>query len=116
MTGRSWAGAVEVAPGDVLDAASLPAALAGVEAAFYLVHSMGGPGDFAALDRQLAGKAGIADKGGIILQFYPTEASATLYDLEQKRAAGKQIRETVFLVARTGDGFVFSVEEQFYRQ
>ena len=32
----------EVATADLLDAASLPAALEGMEAAYYLVHSMGG--------------------------------------------------------------------------
>ena len=41
---------------------------------------------FAALDRRLADKAGIADKGGIILQFYPAAAQAILYELEQKHA------------------------------
>jgi hypothetical protein len=73
---------------------------------------------FAALDRQLAAKAGIADKGGIILQFYPREAQAILNNLEQKHAGGRspeQIRHTVFRVTRTGEVFEFSVEEQFYR-
>jgi uncharacterized protein YbjT (DUF2867 family) len=41
----------EVVRGDVLDAASLHAALAGVETAYYLVHSMGGSSAFADLDR-----------------------------------------------------------------
>jgi hypothetical protein len=73
---------------------------------------------FAALDRQLAAKAGIADKGGIILQFYPREAQAILNNLEQQHAGGRkpqEIRHTVFRVTRTGQGFEFSVEEQFYR-
>lgn len=42
---------VEVVPGDVLDAASLPPAMQGVEAAVYMVHAMGSTGDFAAQDR-----------------------------------------------------------------
>ncbi|MBM4186739.1 MAG: SDR family oxidoreductase [Gemmatimonadetes bacterium] len=42
---------VEVVPGDVLDAASLSRAMEGVEAAYYLVHSMGTTGDFEAEDR-----------------------------------------------------------------
>ncbi len=42
---------VEVVPGDVLDAASLSRAMQGVEAAYYMVHSMGTTGDFAAQDR-----------------------------------------------------------------
>lgn len=47
-------GGVEVVPGDLLDATSLSAALAGVQAAFYLVHSMGATGDFEAQDRLAA--------------------------------------------------------------
>ena len=75
-------------------------------------------GQFAALDRRLVAKAGIADKGRIILQFYPTDAQKILFDLEQNRAAGRtpeQIRRTVFRVTRAGNGFEFSVEEQSYR-
>ena len=45
---------VEVVAGDVLDAASLGPALAGVGTAYYLVHSMGGSGDFAASMRDFA--------------------------------------------------------------
>ncbi|MBD3236043.1 MAG: DUF2867 domain-containing protein [Candidatus Eisenbacteria bacterium] len=37
--------------GDVLDAASLPPALRGIDIAFYLIHSMGARGSFAELDR-----------------------------------------------------------------
>jgi len=40
--------------GDVLDEASLRRAMAGVRSAYYLVHSMGGPGDFAERDREAA--------------------------------------------------------------
>ncbi len=43
---------------------------------------------FASLDHQLAVKAGVADKGRIILQFYPPEAQAILVGLEQKHAGG----------------------------
>jgi hypothetical protein len=73
---------------------------------------------FAAFDRQLAAKAGIAEKGQIILQFYPPPTQAILYQLEQQRAAGRkpeQIRHTVFRVKPSGKGFEFSVEEQSYR-
>lgn len=72
---------------------------------------------FAALDRQLAVKAGIADKGRIILQFFPPDTQAILFGLEQKKAGDRtpdQIRRTVFRVTRKGAGFEFSVEEQFY--
>jgi uncharacterized protein YbjT (DUF2867 family) len=43
---------VEVAGGDALDAASLAGAMAGVESAFYPVHSMGASGDFTGTDRR----------------------------------------------------------------
>jgi hypothetical protein len=75
-------------------------------------------GQFAALDRRLVAKAGIADKGQIVLQFYPADTQAILYDLERKRAGVRkpeQIRRTVFRVSRSGERFEFSVEEQSYR-
>ena len=73
---------------------------------------------FAALDRQLAAKAGIADKGEIIFQFLPDQTAAILLDLEQKSAGGRkpeQIRRTIFRVTRNGNRFEFSVAEQSYR-
>src|ERR1700736_4896279 len=42
----------EVVRGDVLDRDSLDGALEGVHTAYYLVHSMGGDGDFEELDRR----------------------------------------------------------------
>ena len=44
----------EVVKGDVLDPASLSAALKSVHTAYYLVHSMGSSGDFEIEDRQAA--------------------------------------------------------------
>lgn len=40
LAGRGWSGAVDLACGDVLQPETLPAALQGVEAAYYLIHSM----------------------------------------------------------------------------
>lgn len=51
---------VEVVAGDVLDASSLPPAMQGVEAAFYLVHSMGATGDFEEQDRLAADSFALA--------------------------------------------------------
>jgi uncharacterized protein YbjT (DUF2867 family) len=42
---------VEVVQGDLLNAASLSAAMQGADAAYYLVHSMGATGDFETQDR-----------------------------------------------------------------
>ena len=53
LEGRGWSG-VELARADALDPATLPAVLAGVDVAYYLVHSMAAGRDFAAIDRQAA--------------------------------------------------------------
>ncbi|QDU80051.1 3 beta-hydroxysteroid dehydrogenase/Delta 5--_4-isomerase [Polystyrenella longa] len=45
---------IEIRQGDVLDLASLKQALKGIDTAFYLVHLMGGDGDFMERDRQAA--------------------------------------------------------------
>jgi uncharacterized protein YbjT (DUF2867 family) len=50
LQGRPWLNQVEVAEGDVLRPDTLPVALDGVQAAYYLVHSMLAHGDFAAQD------------------------------------------------------------------
>jgi uncharacterized protein YbjT (DUF2867 family)/uncharacterized protein YndB with AHSA1/START domain len=46
LRGRRWHGSVEAVPGDVLDPATLPTVLAGVDTAYYLVHSLGAGADF----------------------------------------------------------------------
>lgn len=54
LQGRAWLNQVEVACGDVLDPGSLPAAMQGVDAAYYLVHSMSSSADFDRKDIQAA--------------------------------------------------------------
>ncbi len=57
---------VEVVAGDVLDADSLEGAMCGVEAAFYLIHSMGATGDFEEQDRRAADQfAHAAQRAGV---------------------------------------------------
>ncbi|HEX2577358.1 MAG TPA: SDR family oxidoreductase [Aquihabitans sp.] len=51
---QSWRDDVEVAKGDVTDRDSLDEALAGVDAAYFLVHSMGGAAHFEEEDRRAA--------------------------------------------------------------
>ncbi len=53
LEARGWQG-VELVAADALDPASLPPALAGIEVAYYLVHSMGGGPGFARRDRDAA--------------------------------------------------------------
>jgi uncharacterized protein YbjT (DUF2867 family) len=50
---HEWAGRVEAVPGDAADPDAVARACRGTEAAFYLVHSMDGPG-YAARDRHAA--------------------------------------------------------------
>src|SRR3954453_10274806 len=51
---RRGTGGGDARTGDVLSGHGLPEALRGVRTAYYLVHSMGAGGDFAAKDRQAA--------------------------------------------------------------
>jgi uncharacterized protein YbjT (DUF2867 family) len=51
---------LDVVCGDVLDPRTLPAAMADVHAAYYLVHSMGSRGDFAEQDVRAARNFGLA--------------------------------------------------------
>ncbi len=55
IRGRPWERDVEVVRGDLLKPETLGPAVAGMDAAYYLVHSMYGGEDFAARDRQAAG-------------------------------------------------------------
>src|SRR5512135_126797 len=61
LQGRGWRPRVEVFRGDVLQPPSLPKAVQGVDAVYYLVHSMGGGSDFSERDllaaRNVAGAA-----------------------------------------------------------
>lgn len=50
----SWRERVEVSQGDATDAGDVRRALAGVDVAYYLLHSMDSRGDFARRDRDLA--------------------------------------------------------------
>lgn len=46
LAGRGWSGAVEIVRGDPLQPESLPAAMQGVDAAYYLIHSMSSGKDY----------------------------------------------------------------------
>jgi uncharacterized protein YbjT (DUF2867 family) len=61
-----WRARVEVAEGDVLDPASLASALAGCEAAYYLVHALAGGAGFEERDRRAAANfRAAADAAGL---------------------------------------------------
>ncbi|HKH08395.1 MAG TPA: NAD(P)H-binding protein, partial [Agromyces sp.] len=49
-----WAGDVDIVAGDLADRASVDVAMDGIEVVYYLVHSMGGPGDFESDELRIA--------------------------------------------------------------
>ncbi len=60
VQGRPWRAQVEVVAGDVLRPETLPAALDGIQVAYYLIHSMIGHSDFHTRDLQAAQHFGAA--------------------------------------------------------
>jgi len=60
LAGRAWLPSVDVVAGDVLHPETLPAGLAGVDVAYYLVHSMRGGPDFERRDAEAAAAFGRA--------------------------------------------------------
>jgi uncharacterized protein YbjT (DUF2867 family) len=65
LEAREWMG-VELAEADALKPETLPAALAGIEVAYYLVHSMAAGKDFGRLDLEAAENfAGAAARAGV---------------------------------------------------
>ncbi|MEN0109749.1 MAG: hypothetical protein AAF805_03405 [Planctomycetota bacterium] len=74
-------------------------------------------GPLASLDERLAKKAGIADRGDVILQFCRPATQQTLLALEREAAGGRPTTEvvrTVFRVEKSGSDYRFRVEEQTY--
>lgn len=79
----------------------------------YSMRAAGPP--LAPLDLRLARKAGISDKGPLILTYYPPETWGILMKLEQDASGGKSmefLQFTAFRVTAESGRFTFSVEEQ----
>lgn len=100
LHGRPWIDTVEVATGDVLKPETLPAALAGVSAAYYLIHSMSASGDFHDRDIVAARNFGTAAReagvGRIIyLSGLGEESDEALSEhLSSRHATGAALRES----------------------
>ena len=62
LQGRAWLEQVELATGDMLQPESLVAAMRGVQAVYYLVHSLGGGSDFSERDLMAASHCASAAK------------------------------------------------------
>ena len=108
---RSWVEQVEVAVGDVLNPQSLSQALAGVDTAYYLVHSMSKGGDFHELDIQAARTFGeaAADAGvkRIIYLGGLGVADADLSPhLRSRQETGQALRESGVSVTEFRSGIV----------
>lgn len=98
LAGRSWRDQVEVAVGDVLDPATLPAAMEDVDAAYYLIHSMRRHADFGERDlraaRNFAGAAAGQGVGRIIYLGGLGDADAGLSEhLRSRQETGAALRE-----------------------
>jgi uncharacterized protein YbjT (DUF2867 family) len=62
LQGRSWLDRVEIVQGDVLQPATLDPALEGIDAAYYLIHSMRGGENFHSRDIEGAQNFGVAGR------------------------------------------------------
>lgn len=95
LEGRGWDG-VEVVGADVLDSASLGPALAGVDVAYYLVHSMAAGRDFGRLDlaaaRNFADAAAAAGVGRIVYLGGLVPADAASEHIVSRRDTGNVLR------------------------
>jgi uncharacterized protein YbjT (DUF2867 family) len=96
LRGRISAG-VELAQGDVLDGPSLIGPMEKVDAAFYLVHSMGTPGSFETSDRLAAENFGTAARAAgvqriIYLGGLAEQTSALSPHLRSRHEVGELLR------------------------
>jgi len=82
---------VEVVGGDVLDASSLDAALAGVDTAFYLVHGMGSRSDFQEEDRRGAINFGNAARAAGVRRIVYLGGLGTATDLSPHLASRQEV-------------------------
>ena len=98
LRGRA-APSTEIVGGDVLDPASLARALAGVRAAYYLVHSMDAAGGFEARDREAARAFGAAARAAgvpriIYLGGLAGPGEALSAHLRSRHEVGRLLRES----------------------
>jgi len=97
LQGRAWLDQVELAPGDMLQPASLSAAMREVSVVYYLIHSLGGGGDFSERDlvaaRNCASAAKSAGRG------------ANHLSGRTRRSAGRTVTP---LALASGDGHSFA--------
>ena len=99
-----------VVRGDCLDPISLPGALAGIDTACYLVHSMGGTADFEAQDRIAASNFGTAARAAGVRRLVYVgglgSASGLSRHLRSRHETGAVLRESGVPVVELRSGIV----------
>ena len=99
-----------VVRGDCLDPTSLPDALAGVDTAYYLVHSMGGAADFEAQDRAAARNFGAAARAAGVRRIVYVgglgSAAGLSRHLRSRQETGAVLRESGVPVIELRSGIV----------
>ena len=98
LRGRAWLPLVQVAVGDVLAPETLPAALAGIDVAYYLVHSLYAGSTFSQLDLTAARNFGAAARAAgvqriIYLGALGDPASKLSPHLRSRQATADALRE-----------------------
>jgi uncharacterized protein YbjT (DUF2867 family) len=99
LAGRSWGEQVEIVAGDVLHPRSLTATMAGVDTAYYLIHSMSEGDEFHQRDLDAARNFGAAARAaGVRRLIYLGglgDPSADLsHHLRSRQATGQALRES----------------------
>jgi uncharacterized protein YbjT (DUF2867 family) len=96
LKGRPWLERVEVVQGDVLQIDTLPAAMTGVDAAYYLIHSMSGSSDFHTRDLTAARNfAAAAERANLSRIIYLGGLGDPQADLSQHLRSRQQTGEAL---------------------
>lgn len=87
------------------------------EKRLYTINPVGSP--LNTLDRRLADKAGIGNRGTYTVTFWPNEAARVLLEQELKLATSKkkqlnEVQRSVYRVTRAGSSFQIALEDQVY--
>ncbi len=111
LQGRAWHSEVELIEGDVLLPDSLPAAMHGAAAAYYLVHSLGAGADFSARDTQAARNFSLAAMGAgvgriIYLGGLGDPATELSAHLRSRQQTGDALRESGLSVTEFRAGVI----------
>lgn len=117
LEAREWAGA-ELVEADALDPATLPAALAGVVVAYYLVHSMAAGRDFGRLDldaaRAFADAAATAGVSRIVYLGGLVPPNADSEHLVSRRETGEVLRAGTVPVTELRAGIIVGAGSAAY--